>query len=143
MSNDSLCASRRDFLRIALASASTAILSPCGVVRGDDTPIRVVVWDEQQPAQKQAYDDFLGNKIAGFLKKQPGLDVLSRRQDDSQQGISDDVLDRCDVLIWWGHVRQREIKPETGQRIVERIKQGKLALVALHSAHWSTPFIEA
>jgi len=40
-------------------------------------------------------------------------------------------------------VRHREIKPETGQRIVERIKQGKLSLIALHSAHWSTPFIEA
>jgi trehalose utilization protein len=27
--------------------------------------------------------------------------------------------------------------------IVERIKEGTLALIALHSAHWSTPFVEA
>jgi hypothetical protein len=38
-----------------------------------DPPIRVVVWDEQQPAQKQAYADFLGNEIASCLKKQRGL----------------------------------------------------------------------
>ena len=36
-----------------------------------------------------------------------------------------------------------EITPETGQSIVQRIKDGKLSLIALHSAHWSTPFVEA
>ena len=108
-----------------------------------DDPIRILVWDEQQPAQKQVYDDFLGNQIAGYLKQQPDLAVTSRRRDDRDQGISDQNLDNCDVLIWWGHVRQRDIKPESGQRIVERIKRGKLSLLALHSAHWSTPFIEA
>ena len=49
----------------------------------------------------------------------------------------------CDVLIWWGHVRHGEIKPERAKEIVARIKDGKLSLIALHSAHWSTPFIEA
>ena len=39
--------------------------------------IRVVVWDEQQPAQKQAYENFLGNAIAEHLTKQPGLRVIS------------------------------------------------------------------
>lgn len=27
-------------------------------------PVRVLVWDERQPAQKQAYSNFLGNEIA-------------------------------------------------------------------------------
>jgi trehalose utilization protein len=40
-------------------------------------------------------------------------------------------------------VRQREVKWEVGTRIVGRIKEGHLSLIALHSAHWSTPFIEA
>ena len=34
--------------------------------------VRVVIWDKQQPAQKQAYDNFLGNEIAAFLKDRPG-----------------------------------------------------------------------
>lgn len=133
---------RRLFLKSCLAGVPAALLSP--VFAGDsDAAIRVVVWDEQQPAQKQAYDDFLGNEIAGYLKKQPGLSVTSRRHDEPDHGISDEVLDRCQVLVWWGHVRQREIGPEEGERIVARIRDGKLSLVALHSAHWSTPFIEA
>ncbi len=134
--------SRRAFLKSTLAAVPAALLIPAKADE-KDRPIRVVVWDEQQPAQKQAYEDFLGNEIAGYLKKQPGLSVTSRRHDEPNHGISDEVLDRCDVLIWWGHVRQREIKTEEGQRIVRRIKDGKLAFLALHSAHWSTPFIEA
>lgn len=105
-------------------------------------PVRVVVWDEQQPAQKKAYANYLGNEIAEYLRARPGLSVRSVRQGDPKQGLDDESLEKCDVLIWWGHVRQREVKPEVGKKLVERIKQGKLSLIALHSAHWSTPFIE-
>lgn len=106
-------------------------------------PIRVLVWDERQPAQKQAYDNFIGNAIADYLKKQPGLEVKSVGLDDPEQGLSKAALDNTDVLIWWGHVRHNEIKPETAKMLVSRIKEGKLSLVALHSAHWSIPFKEA
>src|SRR5207237_10736354 len=74
--------------------------------------VRVVVWDEQQPQQKQAYDNYLGNAIAAYLAARPGLTVKSVRQDDPQQGLDDATLGGCDVLVWWGHVRQREIKWE-------------------------------
>lgn len=106
-------------------------------------PIRVVVWDEQQPAQKQAYENFLGQAIADHLNKQPQIVARSMKLDDAEQGLSAETLDFAQVLIWWGHVRQREIKPEKGREIVERIKSGQLSLIALHSAHWSTPFVEA
>jgi len=105
--------------------------------------VKVVVWDERQPAQKQAYTNFLGNQIAAHLGAQPGISVQSVSLSDPGQGLAAGALDHCDVLIWWGHVRQAEIAPETGKSLVERIKAGSLALVALHSAHWSTPFVEA
>jgi trehalose utilization protein len=139
---------RRDFLKTSTAAAGGLMLpapmlaSRAASAAGADE-IKVVVWDEQQPAQKQAYDNFLGNEIAAHLKQQPGLSVRSVRLDDPQQGLADDVLDACDVLIWWGHVRHDEITPETGRKLVARIKAGGLSLVALHSAHWSTPFMEA
>jgi trehalose utilization protein len=106
-------------------------------------PVRVVVWDEQQPAQAEAYENFLGNAIADHLRKNPRLSVRSVTQDDPGQGLSDEVLDGCDVLVWWGHVRHREIAPATARKLVERIKAGRLSLVALHSAHWSQPFVQA
>jgi trehalose utilization protein len=105
--------------------------------------VRVVVWDERQPRQKRAYASFLGNQIADYLKSRPGLTVRSVSLGDPQQGLSKQVLDSCDVLVWWGHVRQQEVKPPTGKAIVRRIRAGQLSLITLHSAHWSTPFIEA
>ena len=106
-------------------------------------PIRVVVWDERQPQQLQAYTNFLGNQIASYLQQQPGFSVTSKALDDPAQGISPDTLDHCDVLIWWGHVRNGEVTPETGRGIAKRIESGQLSLIALHSAHWSAPFMEA
>jgi trehalose utilization protein len=105
--------------------------------------IRVVVWDEQQPRQKEAYADFLGNAIAGHLKKNAAFEVSTKKLNDKKQGISDETLENCDVLVWWGHVRQHEITTATAKKIVARIKAGKLSLIALHSAHWSAPFMEA
>ena len=136
-------ATRRDFLAASAAVVAGQALAPPVRAEGGASPIKVVVWDERQPAQKQAYDDFLGNRIADHLRSEPGLSVRSVGLDDPEHGLSSDVLGDARVLIWWGHVRQREIAPEMGKKIVERIKAGTLSLIALHSAHWSTPFIEA
>jgi len=116
------------------------LLSCCFVFAAD---IRVVIWDEQQPRQKQAYENFLGNAIADHLKARPGLRVISVKQNDANKGIGSDVLDNCDVLIWWGHVRQGQVTPKDCQPIIDRIKAGRLSFMPLHSAHWSTPFMEA
>ncbi|MDG1893016.1 MAG: ThuA domain-containing protein [Verrucomicrobiota bacterium] len=105
--------------------------------------INVVVWDEQQPRQKQAYSHFLGNAIARHLQDLPGIRAKSVKLDDADKGISTGVLDACDVLIWWGHVRQAEITPEDCLPIIQRIKEGNMSMITLHSAHWSTPFMEA
>ena len=105
--------------------------------------INVVIWDEQQPRQKQAYENFLGNAIADHLRSFPEISVKNVTLDSPGKGIGADVLNSCDVLLWWGHVRQAEITPEDCKPIIERIKAGKMSFMPLHSAHWSTPFMEA
>jgi len=136
---------RRTFVRAATLATLSGLLPfhsfPTPSERNKN--IRVVVWDERQPSQKQAYEDFLGNQIAGYLRKQSGLSVTSVGQDDPGQGLGERLLDNCDVLIWWGHKRQSEILPEKGKQIVNRISSGTLAFIPLHSAHWATPFVEA
>lgn len=137
------------FSKIAMLAAIAAILMTVSVyycpAANASRPIRVVVWDERQPAQKQAYENFLGNHIADCLRgirrgKTAEFDVKSVGLDDPGQGLSKDVLDNCDVLIWWGHQRHGEVKDELAKDIVSRIQAGKLTLLALHSAHWSKPF---
>ena len=108
-------------------------------------PIHVLVWDEQQPRQAKAYDNFLGNEIAiQLMASTDDLELRSVRLNDREQGLSAENLDWADVIIWWGHKRQSEISPGTAQRkIINRLKSGKLNLIFLHSAHFATPFMEA
>jgi trehalose utilization protein len=133
---------RRVWLQAASAGGLWLGAGPRASGRAAD-PTRVVVWDERQPAQKQAYENFLGNQIADYLRGRPGLEVQSVGLDDPEQGLGKSVLEAARVLVWWGHVRQAEVTPETGKAIVTRIQAGTLSLIALHSAHWSTPFVEA
>ena len=125
--------------------AFLAFLRTGGTAVAVDKPqaVHVLVWDEQQPRQKTAYKNFLGNAIAAYLKGRPGIEVRSTRLNDKQQGLATADLEWADVIVWWGHVRQQEISSKTAKQIVARIVDGKLALIALHSAHWSAPFMEA
>jgi len=68
---------RRHWLKTSAAGAAGLALSTIGsspadaggLSSGDQKlPIKVVVWDEQQPALKEAYENFLGNQIAAHLK---------------------------------------------------------------------------
>ena len=92
---------------------------------------------------KAGLPHFLGNTLASNLNSLPGISALATSLDAPDKGISEGRLDAADVLIWWGHVRQAEITPEDCRPIIERIKAGRLGFIALHSAHWATPFMEA
>ena len=131
-------------MSMIVKNAMALTVAAAGTVAGAERKSgRIVVWDERQPKQKQMYRDFLGNHIARYLRKEEGYPVRSVGLDEPEQGLRDALLDKCDVLIWWGHVRQDEISRETARKIVERVKAGRLALIVLHSAHWSTPFMVA
>ncbi len=103
--------------------------------------IRVLVWDEEQPEQKPTYPHFLGHAIAAHLAKEPDLAVRKARLDDPEQGLAPSNLDATDVLIWWGHRRHSDVEEERAVEIAARVVAGQLALLALHSAHWSRPFL--
>ena len=72
--------------KLLTAVTVLTLLFSAGLQGGE---IRVTVWDERQPKQAKAYDNFLGNEIAAYLKSKPGLKVRSFGLDDPHQGISD------------------------------------------------------
>ena len=126
------------------AALLIAFLTPLLPLSAEES-INVLMWDERQPRQAEAYDNFLGNEIVERLKATTtGLKFRSVSLDVPEQGLSSDNLDWADVIIWWGHARHWEISPETAQRkLIKRIMAGKLDLIALHSSHWATVFMEA
>ena len=65
---------RRAVFVIGLVLAWTAF----STARAGEEKVRVHFWDEQQPAQKKAHANFLGNVIAAHLRGRPGLAVNRR-----------------------------------------------------------------
>ena len=113
------------------------------VASGAD-PVHVLIWDERQPRQAEAYDNFLGNEIASQLKASADdLKIRSVALDDPEQGLTLDNLEWADVIIWWGHARNRDVTADNARRVLDRVLSGELDLIALHSAHWAPPFVEA
>ena len=105
-------------------------------------PIRLLVWDEQQPQQKEGYGErFLGETIAEHLAKLPGLSVKTAKLDDADQGLSDATLDATDVLIFWCHRRVKDQDDARMEAVVKRVMEGKIGFIGLHSTHWGKPFV--
>jgi trehalose utilization protein len=115
----------------------------CMVTALHAAPVRVVVWDEREPAEKKLYTNYIGGQIAAYLQALPGLSARSVGRTDPEMGLSDSILGNCDVLVWWSHVKNRLVPDAKARDIVERVKDGSLSLIVLHSALTSKPFIEA
>lgn len=122
---------------------TSIVATTCAVVATASEPIRVLVWDERQEEQKQAYyDGYLGDAIAKHLAQREGLEVRSEGLNSPEQGLASSQLDATDVLIFWSHKRNADLDNARADDIVRRVKEGKLSLVVLHSAHWSKPFVK-
>ncbi|MBR6552387.1 MAG: ThuA domain-containing protein [Clostridia bacterium] len=106
--------------------------------------INVTVWNEfrheiEDEEVKAVYPTGIHNCIKDFLKKDEGLNVRTATLDEENCGLSDDVLNSTDVLIWWGHCHHDEVPDELVEKIYNRVMCG-MGFIALHSAHFSKPF---
>ena len=53
-----------------------------------------------------------------------------------QCGLTDEVLDDTDVLVWWAHIAHDMVPEEVVARVHERVLKG-MGIIFLHSAHMS------
>lgn len=108
--------------------------------------INVTVWSENfqeknDDAVKKAYPNGIYGCIAGFLGMNKEFNVKATTFDMPEQGLSDEIIDTTDVLIWWAHCLHNDIKEEIVNKIVTRVQAG-MGIIFLHSAHFSKPFIK-
>jgi len=105
------------------------------------TPRLVVVWSEGT-APKEVFPNDINGAIAEGLKTSPQMkdwDVVTANLGDPNQGISDELLKKADVLIWWGHIKHGDVKDELAAKIDRRVKEEGMGFIALHSAHFAKP----
>ncbi len=98
----------------------------------------VVVWSEGT-APKKVYPNDINTAIAEGLKELQGWEVVVANLSDPDQGLPDKVLNRADVLIWWGHQKHDQVKDELVDKIVKRVKEDGMGFISLHSSHFAKP----
>lgn len=106
--------------------------------------IRVTVWNEffhEKKEQRIAdiYPNGIHGAIADFLGKEDDITVRTATLDDENCGITKEVLDNTDVLIWWGHLLHGNVPDEVAFMVRDAVLSG-MGLICLHSAHHSKPF---
>ncbi len=106
--------------------------------------IRVLVWNEfrhEKSSEEVAaiYPEGIHTAIAEFLGKEEDFEVRTAYLDQENCGITKEVLDNTDVIIWWGHMAHNEVPDEVARLVQEAVLDG-MGAIFLHSAHHSKPF---
>jgi trehalose utilization protein len=105
--------------------------------------LKVVVWNENRHEQidqevRDVYPEGIHGTIASFLGEAQ-FDVSTATLDEPEHGLTDEVLNQTDVLIWWGHIAHHEVKDEVVEKVKQRVLDG-MGLIVLHSGHFSKLF---
>jgi len=106
--------------------------------------IRVTVWNEFQhekhdPKVAAIYPNGIHAAIADFLKLNEDMEVRTATLDEPEHGLTQEVLDNTDVLLWWGHMAHHKVEDEIVERVHKRVLAG-MGMVVLHSGHASKIF---
>jgi trehalose utilization protein len=105
--------------------------------------IKVTVWNEylhevEVPEIGEIYPEGIHNCIGNFLKE-AGMDVKTATLRMPEHGLTEEVLNDTDVLIWWGHMAHNQVEDEIVDRVYKRVMDG-MGLIVLHSGHASKIF---
>lgn len=104
--------------------------------------INVTIWNEYRHEKKNeevasVYPEGMHAAIAEGLDTAGKITIATL--DDPEHGLSEDVLNHTDVLIWWGHTAHGEVADEIVNRVYHRVLKG-MGLIVLHSGHFSKIF---
>ena len=106
--------------------------------------IRVTVWNEyqherQEPAIAAVYPEGIHSAIAAFLGQETDFTVRTATLEEPECGLTEEVLNDTDVLLWWGHMAHDKVPDEVAVRVQQAVLKG-MGLIVLHSGHHSKPF---
>ena len=105
--------------------------------------MKVVVWNENyhEKTKPIVTENYPGG-IHGYLKSLlecDDIEVTTATLDDPECGLTDEVLDETDVLIWWGHMKHHMVPDAVVARVHAHVLAG-MGIIVLHSGHFSKIF---
>ena len=105
--------------------------------------MNVLVWNENQHEKKdenvaKIYPNGIHECLKSFLQTDD-INVTTATLDDENCGITKEILDNTDVILWWGHCNHGDVPDEVAQLVKDAVLSG-MGAIFLHSAHHSKPF---
>jgi len=105
--------------------------------------INVTVWNEcrhevEDLDVQEVYPETIGGCIVNMLKPF-GFNLTLVTLDDEHQGLSNELIEQTDVLIWWGHRYHDELDDALIDKLHQRVLKG-MGLIVLHSGHHAKLF---
>jgi len=106
--------------------------------------IRVTIWNEFYHEQhkesiRKVYPDGIHGALAQMLGRNKDFVIRTATLEMPEHGLTDEVLDNTDVLIWWGHRRHANVSDEVAEKVKNRVLDG-MGFIPLHSGHLCKPF---
>lgn len=95
------------------------------------------VAEKHNPNVQKVYPKGIHAVIAEAIKSDD-LSVKTVTLDDPDCGITEELLDQTDVLIWWGHAAHHLVPDNIANMVSQAVLKG-MGFIALHSAHISKP----
>ncbi len=107
-------------------------------------PIKITVWNEflseKSPKIAKVYPEGIHGAIRQIFAGNEHYQVRTATLEDPECGLSQELLDQTDVLVWWAHCAHDKIPDEIAKRVQLRVLDG-MGFIVLHSAHLCKPFV--
>lgn len=94
---------------------------------------------EKNEAIGKLYPEGIHGAISAFMREQGDFDITTAVLEDPEHGLTEEILNRTDVLIWWGHKAHAAVEDDVVERIQMRVLNG-MGIIVLHSGHFSKIF---
>lgn len=106
--------------------------------------LRVTVWGENIHEQEMEivrhhYPRGMHGCIAEGLNEDGEIEARAVTLQEPEHGLTQELLDGTDVLIWWGHCAHGAVDDRVVARVRARVWEG-MGLIVLHSGHYSKIF---
>lgn len=108
-----------------------------------DSKINVTIWNEfiheqEEESVKKLYSEGIHGYLAEALAA-PDLNIRTATLEEPEHGLTEEVLNKTDVLLWWGHAAHDKVDDAIVRRVQQRVWDG-MGLLVMHSAHMSKIF---
>ena len=105
--------------------------------------IRVTIYNEfvhekTDEAVKAIYPEGIHEALKKHLEDDE-IKVKTVTLDELPDGLTNELLEETDVLIWWGHLAHQRVPDEVAVRVQQAVLRG-MGAIFLHSGHHSKPF---